>query len=145
MVEGLFSPTDAQLCEIFRDCRHIAVVGHSPKPERPSYQVASYMARQGYIIYPVHPAVSTIAGRPCYRRLADIPAPVDMVNVFRRSEALPGIVEEILALPARSQPRCLWTQLHIYHREAGESAQAQGWQVVMNRCLMVEHRRCSRS
>jgi len=118
--------------------KYIAVVGHSPKPQRPSYQVARYMRQQGYIVYPVHPAAKEIDGQRCYAQLADIPGPIDVVNVFRRSEFLPSLVDEILTLETMSEVKCLWTQLDIYDETAALKAIDHGWHVVMNACLKIE-------
>ena len=118
--------------------KYIAVVGHSPKPQRPSYQVSRYMRQQGYIVYPVHPAVNQIDGQRCYGRLADVPGPIDMVNVFRRSEFLPDLAEELLALKTMSAVKCLWTQLDIYDAAVAQRALDHDWQVVMDACLKIE-------
>ena len=127
--------------------KYIAVVGHSPKPQRPSYQVSRYMRQQGYIVYPVHPAAKEIDGQRCYPRLADVPGPIDMVNVFRRSEFLPDLIDEILTLATMSEVKCLWTQLGIYDAAVAQKAIDHGWQVVMDTCLKIEfqkmqHRPC---
>ena len=118
--------------------KYIAVVGHSPKPQRPSYQVARYMRQQGYIVYPVHPAAKEIDGQRCYAQLADIRGPIDVVNVFRRSEFLPSLVDKILTLETMSEVKCLWTQLDIYDETAALKAIDHGWHVVMNACLKIE-------
>ena len=123
---------------VLANTKYIAVVGHSPKPQRPSYQVAQYMRQQGYVVYPVHPAVKEIDGQPCYAQLADVPGPIDMVNVFRRSEFLPDLMEEILAIDTISEVKCLWTQLDIYDANVAQTAIDHGWQVVMNACLKIE-------
>lgn len=126
--------------------KYIAVIGHSPKPQRPSYQVAHYMRQQGYVVYPVHPAVQSIDGQHCYPRFADVPGPIDMVNVFRRSEFLPDLMDELFTLdqssPGKmSEVKCLWTQLDIYDATVAQKALDQGWQVVMNACLKIELRK----
>ncbi|MEA5465245.1 CoA-binding protein [Leptothoe sp. PORK10 BA2] len=118
--------------------KYIAVVGHSPKLQRPSYQVSRYMRQQGYIVYPVHPAAKEIDGQRCYACLADVPGPIDIVNVFRRSEFLPDLVDEILTLETMSEVKCLWTQLDIYDGTAAQKAMEHGWQVVMDACLKIE-------
>ena len=123
---------------VLANTKYIAVVGHSPKPQRPSYQVANYMRQQGYIVYPVHPAAQEIDGQRCYTRLADVPGPIDMVNVFRRSEFLPGILEEIFSLETMSDVKCLWTQLDIYDTIVAQKATQHGWQVIMDACLKIE-------
>ncbi|MGD1853900.1 MAG: CoA-binding protein [Leptolyngbyaceae cyanobacterium] len=123
---------------VLANTKYIAVVGHSPKPQRPSYQVSRYMRQQGYIVYPVHPAAKEIDGQRCYARLADVPGPIDMVNVFRRSEFLPDLWEQMLALETMSDVRCLWTQLDIYDAAVAQKATDHGWQVVMDACLKIE-------
>lgn len=118
--------------------KYIAVVGHSPKPQRPSYQVSRYMRQQGYMVYPIHPAAQEIDGQRCYARIADVPGPIDIVNVFRRSEFLPDLMDELLALNTMSEVKCLWTQLDIYDANVAQKAIDHGWQVVMNACLKIE-------
>lgn len=118
--------------------KYIAVVGHSPKPQRPSYQVARYMRQQGYVVYPIHPAVKEIDGQRCYGRLVDVPGPIDMVNVFRRREVLSDLMDEILTLQTISEVKCLWTQLDIYDAAVAQKAVDHGWQVVMDACLKIE-------
>jgi predicted CoA-binding protein len=118
--------------------KYIAVVGHSPKPQRPSYQVAHYMRQQGYIVYPVHPTAKEIDGQRCYACLADVPGPIDMVNVFRRSEFLSDLMEEMLTLETMSDMKCLWTQLDIYDVAVAQKAIDHGWQVIMDACLKIE-------
>ncbi|NEQ48985.1 MAG: CoA-binding protein [Leptolyngbya sp. SIO3F4] len=123
---------------VLANTKYIAVVGHSPKPQRPSYQVSRYMRQLGYIVYPVHPAAKEIDGQRCYARLADVPGPIDIVNVFRRSEFLPSILEEILSLTTISDVKCLWTQLDIYNATIAQKAIDNGWQVIMDACLKIE-------
>ena len=131
----------AVIKRVLAKTKYIAVVGHSPKPQRPSYQVAQFMRQQGYTVYPVHPAAKEINGLPCYARLVDVPGPIDMVNVFRRSEFLPDLMGELLGLDTMSEVKCLWTQLDIYDAAVAQQAVDQGWQVVMNACLRVEYQK----
>ena len=139
--DNLVTARDA-VAAIVRECRRIAVLGMKTEAQRgePAFYVPEYMARAGYDIVPVpvyYPDVTTILGRPVYRALRDVPAPVDMVNVFRRSPHIPPHVSDILA----ARPRVVWFQLGIRNDEtAGELARA-GIQVVQDRCLLVEHRR----
>lgn len=121
--------------------RHIAIVGHSHKPQRPSYQIGQYLRTQGYHVYPVNPILKTIDGEPCYTSLQAVPAPIDIVNVFRRSEFLPGIVDDLLTLGSVSPIKCLWTQLDIWDEAAAQQAIEAGWQVVMDACIKIEHQR----
>lgn len=113
----------------------IAVVGLSPKPDRPSFQVSQAMQRFGYRIVPVRPAVAEVLGEKAYPRLADIPFPVDLVNVFREAAAIPGIVEECLAINAPA----IWIQEGIVHEEAAEKAREAGLTVVMDRCVFRDY------
>ncbi|HMP60445.1 MAG TPA: CoA-binding protein [Gemmatales bacterium] len=116
----------------------IAVVGLSDKPDRPSFGVAEYMQRQGYRIVPINPSASEILGEKSYPDLRSAPGPFDMVNVFRKPEAVPEIVAEAIAVGAKS----LWLQEGVVHNEAADQARAAGLAVVMDRCLLKEHRRC---
>ena len=97
--------------------------------------MAAYLQSQGYRIIPVNPAIEEVLGEPAYPSLTAVPEPIDMVDVFRRSEFVPGIVDEAVACGAR----VLWTQFGIVHEEAATVAQAHGLDVVIDRCTMVEH------
>ena len=121
--------------------RRIAIVGASPNPARPSHGVMRYLLSAGYDCVPINPghAGGTLLDRPCYARLADVPGALDVVDVFRRSEAVAGIVDEVLALDPR--PPVLWLQLGIRDEAAEERARAAGIEVVTGRCTAVEHRR----
>ncbi|MGQ9920851.1 MAG: CoA-binding protein [Desulfobacca sp.] len=131
--------TVAEIAAIIRQYRTIAVVGLSPDPSRPSYQVAQYLQDQGYRIIPVNPKCQEILGERCYPNLRAIPGPVDIVDIFRQVEAIPGIVDEAIAIGAK----VVWMQLGLEHPEAAGRARQAGLQVVMNRCLKVEHARLS--
>lgn len=135
------NPSDDQIRDILKSVKVIALLGASPKPERPSYGVMRYLLSKGYRVIPVNPgqAGKDIHGQRVVARLADIGEPVDMVDVFRESAALPGIVDEILALETR--PSVLWTQLGVVHEDAGRRAQEAGLQVVMDRCPAIEYPR----
>lgn len=115
----------------------IAVVGLSPKPDRPSFGVSRAMQRLGYRIVPVRPALEEALGEKAYAKLADIPFPVDLVNVFREAAAIPGVVEEALAIGAPA----IWVQEGIVHDEAAEKARAAGLTVVMDRCIWKDYMR----
>lgn len=134
----------AQVVELLRSARRIAVVGLSPRPERPSNSVARYLQRAGYTIVPVRPATAQpILGEPVY---PDLPAaaragPIDIVNVFRQSSALPGLVDDIVAV----RPQLVWTQLDVVHEESARRIEAAGIPVVMDYCLAVEHNNLLRS
>ncbi len=132
------NPGDTVIREILVKSRRIAVVGLSSKPEKDSYRVASYMKEHGYKIIPVNPGISETLGEKAYPELRAIPYPVDIVNVFRRPEEVPQVIEAVLEL--NFQP-VIWLQLGVVHLEAAQKARAHGLTVVMDRCLMVEHRR----
>ena len=115
----------------------IAVVGLSENPAKPSHYVSEYMQRHGYRILPVNPAVERVLGEKSYASLKELPAKPDVVNVFRLPNAIPAIVDEMLALGLKN----LWVQAGIVNEEAAAKAEAGGIRVVMDRCIMVEHRR----
>ncbi len=117
----------------------IAVVGLSPKPDRPSYDVARYLLGQGYKIIPVNPVQEEILGLKCYPNLSAIPEPVDLVDVFRRPEHCPPIAKEAVAIGAKA----LWLQLGIANDEAARIASDAGLLFVMDRCIKIEHARRS--
>jgi hypothetical protein len=116
--------------------KSIAVVGLSPKEARPSNMVARYLIEAGYRVYPVNPGQSSILGLPCYADLVDIPDKIDIVDIFRRSEAVYPIVEAAVQIGAKA----VWMQQGIMHREAAEFAVRHGLEVFMDRCIMVEHK-----
>jgi predicted CoA-binding protein len=128
---------------ILGSVKSIAVVGASPAEHRPSHFVVKYLAERGYRVFPVNPGQGgkSIAGIAAYARLADIPAPLDMVDVFRSSEYVPGVLDEVLALPHR--PKVFWMQLGVRHDESAVRAEAAGMQVVMSRCPKIEYGRLS--
>ncbi len=124
--------------EILRQTRTVAVVGASANPARPSYGVYRYLkAHTDYELYPVNPTITDIDGDPVYATLADLPVVPDMVDVFRRYEDLPSVLAEVLAL--QSLPKTLWLQQGLFHEQVGRDAHAAGLQVVMDRCLKVDH------
>jgi len=129
------NPDAGEIKALLVRVKTIAVVGLSPKPDRPSFGVSQTMQRFGYRIVPVRPAVSEVLGEKAYACLADIPFPVDLVNVFRESAAIPGIVEECLAINAPA----IWIQEGIVHDEAAEKARAAGLAVVMDRCIYKDY------
>jgi len=113
----------------------VAVVGLSPKPERPSYRVASYLKSHGYRIIPVNPGQQEILGEKCYRSLKEIPGAVEVVDVFRRSEEVPPIVDEAIAIKAKA----LWLQDGVIHEESARKAEEAGLLVVMDDCMLRQH------
>jgi uncharacterized protein len=132
---------DGTIREILTSVRTIAVVGASPNPARPSNDVLGFLVAKGYETWPVNPghAGALIRGRPVSARLADVPARIDMVDVFRNSTAAAGAVDEALTLDPL--PRVIWMQLGVVNEEAAERARAKGVMVVMNRCPVIETRR----
>ncbi len=134
---------DAYISGILNAVKTIAIVGASANDVRPSFFVLQYMLNKGFDVYPVNPsqAGNEVAGRKVYARLADIPVALDMVDIFRASEAVPGIVEEVLDLDPL--PKVLWMQLTVRHDEAAARAEAAGIKVVMNRCPKIEYGRLS--
>jgi len=123
--------------KILDSSRTIAVVGLSPKPDRSSYRVASYLREQGYRIIPVSPEEREILGEPCYPDLASIPESVDVVDVFRRPEEVPPIVEEAIRIGAKT----VWMQEGVINEEAANRAREAGLMVVMDKCMRKEHRK----
>ena len=133
-------PDDLTLRRILAETRTIAVVGASPNPARPSHEIYSYLLSTGeYRVFPVNPTITEIDGARVYPRLADLPVAPDMVDVFRRFDELPSVLADTLSLARR--PETLWLQEGLWHEQVGRDAEAAGMQVVMDRCLMVEHAR----
>lgn len=128
---------DEKIEELLSSAKTIAVVGHSADPSRTSYQIAAFLRRAGYHVIPVNPTVTEIEGQPCYATLADVPEPIDIVNVFRRSEYLPDIVRDAVAIEAGA----VWAQLGVEHRDAITIAQESGIPLIMDRCIKVEYMR----
>ncbi|WP_136635439.1 CoA-binding protein [Pseudooceanicola onchidii] len=133
--------TDAFLTRILKRTKVIAVVGVSMNPVRPSYYVARYLGLKGFTVIPVNPghAGERLFGQTVRASLSEITEPVDMVDIFRRSEAVPPIVDE--ALEAFPDLKTIWMQIGVSHTEAAEKAQARGVDVVMNRCPKIEYQR----
>jgi predicted CoA-binding protein len=125
------------LRRILAECRTVAIVGLSAQWHRPSYFVASYLQRHGYRIVPVTPAYAEVLGEKAYASLTDIPFAIDMVDVFRKPADVGPIAEQAVAIGAR----CLWQQLGVRNTEAAARAQAAGMDVVMDRCVKIEHAR----
>ena len=123
--------------EILKNARTIAVVGLSADETKPSYGVSEYMQRQGYRIIPVNPSVAEVLGEKSYPNLSVIPDKVDIVDVFRRPEAIPGIVDEVIALKLP----VLWLQEGVVHEQAAEKARQAGVRVVMDSCILKEHKK----
>ena len=130
---------DEDIKKILSNFRTVAVVGISPKEDRPSNIVASYLQSKGYRIIPVRPDGEEILGEKVYRRLSDIPEEigVEVVDIFRKSEDVPPIVDEAVQRKAK----VVWMQEGVIHKEAGTKAEKAGLRVVMNRCIKKEHQR----
>lgn len=127
---------DCNMKELLSTCRVIAVVGLSDDAARPSYGVAAYLQRAGYRIIPVNPSVPEILGEKSYASLKDIPEQVDLVDVFRKPEAVGPIADDAIAINAKY----LWLQEGVVNPEAAEKALKAGLQVVMDKCILKEHR-----
>ena len=129
--------TSLDLAKLLHDTKTIAVVGLSPNPSRPSHQVASYLQERGHRIVPVNPNCGTVLGELAFSSLLEIPKEIriDLVNIFRRSEAVLPIVEQAIQIGARG----IWMQEGVVHSVAAEMAENAGLWVVMNCCLMIEH------
>lgn len=122
--------------ELLQKSKTIAVVGLSSSRFRPSYGVSEYMQQQGYRIIPVNPGETEVLGEKAYASLSDVPYPIDIVDVFRRSEFVPEIVEEAIRIGANA----IWLQEDVVHEEAAERARQAGLFVVMDRCILKDHR-----
>ncbi len=131
------NPTDEEIKEILTSAKNVAVVGLSDKPGRDSHRVAAYLKTRGYKIFPVNPTIEEVLGERSYPRLEDIPEPIDVVDIFRAPEHVPPIVESAIAIGAK----VVWMQLGVVNEEAAEKARDAGLTVVMDRCMMQEHKR----
>jgi predicted CoA-binding protein len=129
------TPDPREIRAILENYHVVAVVGLSPKPARPSFQVASYLKEHGYRIVPVNPGQKEILGEKCYPNLADIPFPVEVVDIFRNVEAIPAIVDEAIAMGAK----VVWMQQGLAEPAAARKARAAGLKVVMDRCMKIDH------
>jgi predicted CoA-binding protein len=128
------------ITQILNSSKTIAVVGLSDNPLRASHHVAEYLKSVGYQIVPVNPNVTEVLGEKSYERLQDVPVPVDIVDIFRRPEFVPGIVDAAVQVGAR----CVWMQEGVLHGQAAERARAAGLLVIMNLCMFKEHSRRAR-
>jgi len=125
-----------QITELLKSAKNIAVVGLSSSPIRPSYGVAAYMQTQGYKIIPVNPEIKGALGERTYATLSELSEKIDIVNVFRRSEFVPAVVDEAIRL----KPAAIWMQEGVSHEAAAEKARRAGIFVVQDRCILKEHR-----
>lgn len=137
--ETMASYDENKIPEILENSRTVAVVGISDKPERDSYRVAKYLKDAGYEIFPINPVIETWDGQKSYKSLSEIPGDVkiDIVDVFRKPEAVMPVLEEALNI----NPGTFWLQEGVVNEEAAQLAKQKGLTVVMNRCIMKEHRR----
>ncbi|GAA0314981.1 CoA-binding protein [Bacillus carboniphilus] len=129
------NPSRTEIGKILKDAKRIAVVGLSDNPERTSYTVSEAMQKAGYEIIPVNPAITESLGVKAVPSLKDIDGPIDIVNVFRRSEYLEGIAEEFMEIDAQ----VFWSQLGVYDEQVFEKLKSNGYTVIMDRCIKVEH------
>lgn len=136
---------DALIARILRSVKTIAMVGASPNPARPSYFAMKYLLEKGFKIIPVNPteAGNEILGQRVYANLAEVPAPVDMIDIFRNSKAAGPITDEAIAEKERLSAKILWMQLGVINEEAAKHAEAAGFTVIMNRCPKIEYGRLS--
>jgi predicted CoA-binding protein len=135
------TPSDDLLRTILRQSKSFACVGVSPNPVRPSHYVARYLTLKGYRVIPVNPgqAGKRMFGEVAVADLSEIAGGVDVIDIFRRSEAVPEIVEAALAMPSR--PKAIWMQIGVMHDEAAARAEAEGLTVIQNRCPKIEYQR----
>jgi hypothetical protein len=129
-----------QIAELLKSAKTIAVVGLTDSPFRPSYSVSRYMKSQGYRIVPVNPNITEWTGEKAHASLLDVPDKIDIVNIFRRSEAVPEIVDQAIQLKVPA----IWMQEGVVHQAAAEKARQAGIFVVMDKCILKEHMRCLR-
>ncbi len=132
--------TAALIRRVLETTRTIALVGASAKPERPSNQVMKYLLGQGYLVHPVNPgqAGKDIHRQPVYARLADVPGPVDMVDIFRNAAAVGDLINEIIAIKPEKKIKTVWMQLGVVDEAAAARARTAGLDVIMNRCPKME-------
>lgn len=136
---------DAYLADILATAKVIALVGASTNVARPSYAVMGYLLSKGYVVHPVNPGLAggTIHGQQVYARLVDVPAPVDMVDIFRNSQDALPVTQEAIRLQDALKIRSVWMQIGVRNHEAAAAAEAAGLAVVMNHCPKIEYARLS--
>ncbi len=149
-VIGVPNLSQNQIQEILIKARVIAVVGLSKDSERDSYRVGDYLKRHGYRIIPVNPNIEDVFGEKSYKSLQDIPLEIlkaiDIVDIFRRSEDVPPIVDQVIMLKTKvARSYVIWMQLGIINEQSAEKAKQAGLPVIMNKCLMVEHQELTRT
>lgn len=131
-----FNPHPREVADMLRGMKTVAVVGASPKPERPSHDIMRYLMQQGCRVIPVNPGQAEVLGERCYPSLLDIPEPVDTAVIFLNPSHVPPVVDQAI----QKKVKTVWMQSGIVHNAAAEKAKAAGLAVVMNRCVKVEHR-----
>ncbi|MCK4885704.1 CoA-binding protein [Candidatus Bathyarchaeota archaeon] len=140
-MEGL---SQEEIKSVLETYRTVAIVGLSRDPDKASYRVAQYLESVGYRIIPVNPFADEILGEKCYKSLLEVPDTIDIVDIFRPSEDVPAIVDEAITIKNRvGSPNVIWMQLGIVNEEAAKRAREAGFTVVVDRCMMIEHRRLS--
>ena len=125
------------LAALLNESKSIAVVGLSPKEQRPSNMVGRYLISKGYTVYPVNPGQGEILGLTCYAEVSNLPERVDIIDIFRKSQDVLAVVEQVVKLP--QLPRAIWMQQGIVNEEAATLAQKNGIMVIMDRCIKVDH------
>jgi len=135
-----YNPPSAQIIDILQNYRKIAIVGISPKETRDSNRVARYLIEQGYEIIPVNPGQREILGIPCFKTLKDIPFRVDIADLFLNPTRVPAVVDQAIDIDVRA----IWMQEGVIHNDAASKARTSGIQVIMNLCIMKEHRKMTK-
>lgn len=125
---------------IFEDTKTIAIVGLSPDKEKASYRVAEYLKNAGFKIVPIYPKEDEILGEKVYRSLSEIPFDIDMVDIFRKPDAIAKVVDEVLLIKEKNKIKTVWFQLGLANNEAAQKALEAGLNVVQNKCTKIEHR-----
>lgn len=133
------NPGDVEIREILKKSKNVAIVGLSNNKERDSYHVAVYLKKNGYQIIPVNPKITEVMGIKSFSELTLLPERIDIVNVFRSSEYLPAVVEEVMRIIPK--PGCIWAQLGVVDENSAKEAMSRGIPVIMDRCIKIEHRR----
>jgi len=133
------NPPSEEIAGILTESKTVAVVGLSDNPERDSHRVAKYLKEKGYRVIPVNPGKKEILGEKCYPDLASVPEKIDVVDIFRTVDAIPGIVDEAIRVGAKT----VWMQLGLAHQASAEKARAAGLKVIQGKCMKIEHVRMS--
>jgi predicted CoA-binding protein len=129
--------TQDEISDILRYYKTVAVIGMSKNPDKDAYKIPEYLMNNGFMVIPVNPSVDEILGQKAYKRLSDVPGPVDIVDVFRPSEDVPNYVVDVI----EKNPKVFWEQLGIHNLEAEEKIAAAGIKIVYDRCMKVELRK----